>query len=58
MREQFPIDASNRGSSVSERRLRPSGEIATTVSIMASRANKQGQGATGIAGGVAKPLCP
>jgi hypothetical protein len=41
-------DASNCGSSVSERAYGASGEIATTVSIIAPRANKLGQGATGL----------
>ena len=50
MREQSVIDASICGSSVSKRAYGASGEIATMVSIIALRANKQGQGATGIAG--------
>jgi hypothetical protein len=48
MREQCSIDASICGSSVSERADGASGEIATTVSIMAHKANKREQGATGL----------
>jgi hypothetical protein len=50
MRELYFSDASICGSSVSERAYGASGEIVTTVSIMDSKANKLGQGATGIAG--------
>jgi hypothetical protein len=56
MREQSMSDASLCGRSVSERAHGASGESATTVRIIAFRANKQEQEATGIVGKVVQTV--